>query len=481
MARPHSSIQTVRLVIHWVMVCCLAFARSYAEDGIEQSVRLSPVVEMAKPTAGLLNWSTEIGDSAGPVQVGRSLVFVGTNASRSRGPDQGLMEVLNLADGTRVGNVEHHRLPHRENDLPGQAIRSRAVVTDDGHAYYVSNRGELVSLNISDTKDLKSRWQFDMIGELGVHKRDASDIGNPVCSPAVFEDSIFSMTGHSRAIGPSGLPSLTREAPSMVALHRISGKVEWTGTIPTENVLIGQWGSPLVTSTMGQTTVIFPGGDGSLYGFAAKTGKLLWSIDCNSDNRTPWTSTARGSRCFFDSKPIVMNGILYIGMSQGTEGAPTVAPPVVAVDLHSLSGADQPAVLWRYEDPKLGAVCGELSAASPHIWGVTQTGALIMLDGSTGQQIARFKFGTSGALFSSPVILEKHILVNSDEELLVLSRETPLRCLFRYRFLETLENSPHVSGSKVLVTTRGHVWCLDLKSLLTGPLAPESPLAAIER
>ncbi len=40
----------------------------------------------------------------------------------------------------------------------------------------------------------------------------------------------------------------------------------------------GQWTSPAYATVNGKGQVIFPGGDGWLYGFEAKKGELLWKF-----------------------------------------------------------------------------------------------------------------------------------------------------------------------------------------------------------
>ena len=75
------------------------------------------------------------------------------------------------------------------------------------------------------------------------------------------------------------------DAPSFICLRKKTGEVLWTDNSPGLNILHGQWSSPAYGVLGGVPQVIFGGGDGWLYGFAAEgengKSKLLWKFDCN--------------------------------------------------------------------------------------------------------------------------------------------------------------------------------------------------------
>ena len=75
-------------------------------------------------------------------------------------------------------------------------------------------------------------------------------------------------------------------APSFIALDKLSGKLIWADNSPGNNILDGQWSSPAAAVLGGVPQAIFPGGDGWVYSFRAAAGvggkpELLWKFDTN--------------------------------------------------------------------------------------------------------------------------------------------------------------------------------------------------------
>lgn len=482
-------------VILSIGLMALDVSRLKAEDdSLDVSVLNAPVVNMGQPPRGLVQWSAAIGTSAGPMTVNSGRVFVGTTPSRQSGlvVDHGIMACFQDRDGRLLWQVGHDRLPSRVHDMPTQAIKSQAAVDGD-RAYYVSNRGELVCLQLPiripqdappegeplPNEDIRPLWTLDMVTELGVLKRDAGDIGNPTCSPLVGDKLVYCLTGHGSTFGNEHLFETTPvpPAPSFVAVDKLTGALVWSSAAPGDGIPYGQWASPVAIQVKGITQVIFPGGDGVLYGFHPLTGKLEWSLDCNSPTRTPWTLRSRGTRCLFVSRPTVVDGILYAALGQDLETPVDFAAPVVAVDLRPIGRREQPTLLWTHEDSKLGQMLGEVRFAENRLYGVSCSGKLVVLNAKTGEELWRTRIGESSAMFGAPCLTDKYILVNTDSELQVFTLSDRPRCLARYFFSKTVENSPVVREGTVYVTTRGHVWALKLEAVLAGPVRPEAPEA----
>jgi outer membrane protein assembly factor BamB len=69
----------------------------------------------------------------------------------------------------------------------------------------------------------------------------------------------------------------------------------------------------------GTMQVIFPAGDGWLYGLDAKTGSFIWKFDCNPKDAKPYKPGGRGEACFFLGSPVVYDNKVYIGLGQEPE------------------------------------------------------------------------------------------------------------------------------------------------------------------
>ena len=127
------------------------------------------------------------------------------------------------------------------------------------------------------TGKAKFLWTLDMIKELKVYPGGLAG-SLSICSPLVVDDLVFIVTGNGvNTEGEVPAPN----APSFIAVDKKTGKVVWKDNSPGKKIMDGQWSNPAAAKVNGQWQVIFPGGDGWLYSFEAKTGKLIWKFDCN--------------------------------------------------------------------------------------------------------------------------------------------------------------------------------------------------------
>ncbi len=444
------------------------------EDSLELSVVQAPIVNVTKRQKRVLLWSAEIGSSAGPITVNSGMVFVGTNNSRDSGSDVDRAQLMCFQDidGLLIWENKHDRLPSRVHDLPTQAIKSQVTV-DGNKAFYISNRGELVCLSldvergfpiggVAERPQAKTDWTLDMVSQLGVFKRDAGDIGNPISSPLVMDQMVYCLTGQGSMSGyeylSKGQPILT--APSFLAVNKRTGVEAWSSAVLGDGLMIGQWATPVAVQVKGVTQVIFPGGDGVLYGFHPLTGKREWSLDCNSPARSQWSSGKRGTRCFFKSRPTVVKNILYAALGQDLETPANFAAPVVAVDLSPIGEFDAPSLLWSFENENVGQISGEVRFEDDRVYSVSQSGKLVVLNAKTGELLWLNRIGESSAMLGAPCLQNQRILVNTDSELLVFTMTDRPQCVVRYRFPERIENSPVFHNGIVYVTTCGHLWAL---------------------
>src|SRR5262249_27055433 len=211
------------------------------------------------------------------------------NADGEREPiDRGILMCFDEKTGKFLWQAVHDKLPSGQvNDWPQDGICSTPTV-DGGRGYYVSNRGEVVCAdvdgvangnqgfqgeNYTDPTDADILWSFDMPKELGVfvHARSAS-------SPLIVGDTLFVVTGNGVDEDHVTIPS--PQAPSFIALDKMTGKLLWKDSSPGKNIMHGQSSSPAYAAEP-VPQVIFPGGDGWLRAFDPKTGALLWKFDGN--------------------------------------------------------------------------------------------------------------------------------------------------------------------------------------------------------
>lgn len=288
-----------------------------------------------------IKWVAKLGSRAygGPVVLGGK-VYVGTNNEYPRNPrdtllrkdgkreplDKGILMCFEEATGKFLWQHVSDKLPSGQvNDWPREGVCSTPAV--EGHrVYYVSNRCDVVCLDANgltdgnqgatdeqykDPTDADIIWRYDMMKELNVFPHNLA-----ACSPLIVGDRIFIVTGNGVDEGHINIPA--PEAPSFICLDKNSGKLLWQSSLPGKNIMHGQWSNPTYAEVKGMPQVLFPGGDGWMYGLEPATGKLIWKFDCNPKN-SKYELGGRGTRSDFIATPVVHDGLVYIGTGQDPE------------------------------------------------------------------------------------------------------------------------------------------------------------------
>jgi outer membrane protein assembly factor BamB len=343
--------------------------KSAAEVAEEQEERTPQLHWMSAPRGrNALLWRVE-NDQLGSFTVAGDKVLVGGRLDKG---NQGVLMCLSAETGQTRWRITHDKLPLRRNDMVG-CITSTPFVDGD-RVYYVSNRGELCCVGLSDGHSV---WSIDMPKDLGIFKRDPGDIAQQAPSPIVVDDMVYCVTGHGPDYDFAAEKNIvTRpDAPSFIAVDKRTGKLIWSSNAPGKNIAVGQWSTPTWFSLDGASQVLFPGGDGLLYSFEPKTGKLLWKLDC-SDPRPE-----ENPREFITAPPLV-------------NGDMAIVSPGYNIDMsggsHRLVGIDlrTHAIRWTFTVPrfKFGGTFGPMAAANGIVY--TAGGDVVVaLDIKTGKPV----------------------------------------------------------------------------------------------
>src|SRR5207244_1846868 len=176
--------------------------------------------------------------------------------------DKGIGRAYDEKTGKLLWQATHDKLPTGQvNDWPEQGICSSACVVGN-RAYYVSNRCELVCVDLEGLKEGKNIgpftdekykepgdadfvWILDMIDELGVFPHNLA-----TSSPLVVGELVYLLTSNGVDEGHLNLPA--PEAPVFIAVNKDTGKVVWHHNDPGKNTLHGQWSSPAYGVVAGQ-------------------------------------------------------------------------------------------------------------------------------------------------------------------------------------------------------------------------------------
>ncbi len=401
-----------------------------------------------------VKWQAVLGGSAfGGPSVAGGRIFVGTNNGKPRDPaidgDKGVMMCFNEADGAFLWQIVHDKIG-TDIDAAGVGIASTPAVDGD-RLYYVSNRCELVCADVAGDPAAKGKgkivWSLDMIKDLKVHPGGLEG-GLANCSPLVLDDLVYVVTSNGVDMNSGKVAS--PDAPSFLAVHKESGKVAWQSNLPGANIMDGQWSNPAAAEVNGVKEVIFPGGDGWLYGFEAKTGELLWKFDCNPKKSVFKPASGEGTRNYLVATPVVADGKVYIGVGREPDAGPGVGhlwciditkkPANKDKDLSPVGDNFDPkaavnkdsGLVWHFggvfaskpaDAPRDYAFGRTVSTCSVHdglVYAADLDGFMYCFDAKTGQLYWQHDLG--GATWSSPYYVDGKVFMGVDDaDLLVFA------------------------------------------------------------
>ncbi len=410
-----------------------------------------------------MKWVAKLGSRAygGPVISG-GRIYVGTNNENPRNQrdtllrkdgkreplDKGNLMCFDEATGNFLWQHVCDKLPSGQvHDWPREGVCSTPAVEGD-RVYYVSNRCEVVCLDAhgfvdgnqgvtdeqyKESTDADVIWRFDMMKDLNVFPHNMA-----ACSPLIVGDRLFIVTGNGVDEGHINIPS--PEAPSFLCLDKKTGMVLWQSSLPGKNIMHGQWSNATYADVKGVPQVIFPGGDGWLYGLEPATGKVIWKFDCNPKN-SKYELGGRGTRSDFIATPVVHDGLIYIGTGQDPEHFTGVGhlwciDPSKAgagnVDLSPVNDNFDPAALvnaksglvWHYGGPAknpmeegrdfyFGRTMSTVSVHDGLVYAAELDGFMHCLDARTGKLY--WKFDTKSAIWGSTYLVGGKIYLATEE------------------------------------------------------------------
>ena len=443
---------------------------------LAQLLVIAPLGATELPMTLTVEWSTPIGWTAGPPVVAGDRVLVGTDNRNPRDPkllgDHGVMMVFRFANGAFLGQLSHARLDHRSNDL-NASIMSRPHVVKNC-VYYNNNRGQLVCVDLTafDAKPEREKivWSLDFLRDLNVYKRDASDIRNPLPSPIVAGERVFTLTGNGSTFGiardtlPMNTSFVPRpNAPSFVAVNRATGETVWSSAAPGKDIQYGQWASPALAKVCDTDQVLFPGGDGRLYGFEAKSGKLVWQVDCNPPSATRWDGGRLGTRVSFVAAPVVRKGMAYIGTAIDLERT-DVPRPILAIDITRKGDATREAIRWRFHDADFGGTFGQVALGERTLYALGGSGELVCLNLADGKPLWRQALGGDARHFAAPIVVDGRVFVAAGRKLFVFKDAPACALLAEHRFKEVVTATPAVHANALLIATKGTLHKMSMSS-----------------
>ncbi|HET9265014.1 MAG TPA: PQQ-binding-like beta-propeller repeat protein, partial [Vicinamibacterales bacterium] len=403
----------------------------------------NPPLDWDTTTGRNIVWSVELGyDTFGrPVVVGDT-VYVGTNNDRPMNPayqeESGVLMAFRATDGQFLWQDVAPRVERGLREFPLPSTTSAPYV-EGNRLYYVTAECQLRCLDTQSFRngensgrhleeDLKDNaaadivWELDMCARLGVFPHEATNSEVlPVGELLMVSTSNGRNEGHTRVPSP--------RAPSLIAVDKHSGEVVWRAVGPSEQVLHGQWSSPVAANVNGRMQVLFGGGDGWLRGYDAASGHEVWRFDGNPKDARWLPRPGVLSRSSIIASPVFADGRVFVAMGQspGHGNGPSL---IHAISPNGQGDVTRSRLLWTSR--AVGRVVGTPIAKDGLLYVGDLGGTIHCLDAATGAHV--WKHETHEAIWGSLLLAGDRLYVGNVE-----GSMTVLRAGRRKELLATIE------------------------------------------
>ncbi|MCP3978838.1 MAG: PQQ-like beta-propeller repeat protein [bacterium] len=453
------------------LCCTAAAAAGVAQYGNTPSKNMvsdeTGLPEKWDPKTGLnILWTADLGSQSysGPVVLdGR--VYVGTNNQQEYNPklkgDRGNVMAFDITNGKLLWQSAHAKLgAGRVNDWPLQGVCSTPAI-EGNRVYYLSNRGEVICAdaegfrdgeNDGPYKDEKEKgeidediiWKFDTINEL-----DAFPHNLAASSPLLVGNQVFLITGQGVDEGHINVPS--PEGPSFVAFNKKTGDLMWESALPGDAILHGSWSNPSYIEVKGKGQVVFPGGDGWLYSFDPKTGKLIWKFDLNPKG-SKWELGGRGTKNNVISTAVAYDGKLFIGVGQDPEHGEGPGN-LWAIDASMTGDVTEKAVVWHRGGEDFHRTMSTAAIKDGLMYIADLSGFVYCLDVKTGQEY--WKYDTFAAIWGSTFVADDKVYIgDEDGDIAVLAHGKKMKLLHEVNMGASAYTTPVAHDGVLYLVTR---------------------------
>ena len=435
----------------------------FGHDHTRNMVNLTDKNIPAEPTPNgpTQLWKADLGSRSygGPIVAGGK-VLVGTNNEVPRNKrdtskdaagdvspiDRGVVMCFDAKTGKFEWQAVHDKLESGQvNDWPREGVCATPTV-EGNRVYYVSNRCSVVCVDLNgfadgnqgfqgekykDPTDADVIWEYDLMRKAGVFPHNMS-----AGCPLIVGDLLYTVTGNGVDEGHINIPA--PDAPSFVCLNKTTGELVWRNNLPGRNIMHGQWSNPVYAELGGKKQVIFPAGDGWIYGLTPDAGDLIWKFDGNPKG-TKYDLGGTGTKSDFVGTPVLYDNKLYIGTGQDPEHFsgvahfwcidPAKAKPGV-LDLTPKNNNFDPAapenkdsgLVWHYGDPDtrkfalrdfaFGRTMSTASVVDGVVYIGEVNGVVHCLDARTGKKF--WQYDTKAALWGSTYVVDGKVFLATE-------------------------------------------------------------------
>ena len=447
------------------------------------------VVDMK--TTQNVKWVAKLGSQAyGNVTIGEGKVLVGTNNESIRDPkkqgDRGVVICLDEKTGAFDWQLVIPKLgAGKVSDWEYIGVCSSPAI-ENGRAYVVTNRCEVVCLDLSGFKngndgpyteeelyvrpkgsldslnlklDADIIWRYDMRDELGVFPHNVTS-----SSALIVEDRLFVATSNGVDWSHTNIPSPL--SPSWIALDKNTGElIGEDGSGASEHALHAAWSSLTYGKIDGQELLFWGGTDGFLYAYPNKTEQdeegfdlflPLWKVDCNEPayrkdkegRKIPYATPPGPSELI--ATPVLYQGKIYGSIGQDPEHGD-------GVGRLSCINAKTGEVIWKNTD--IGRTISTPSIADGLIYQAEYAGILHCLDAETGE--VYWTYDSYSRIWGSTLLVDGKVLLgNEDGDLLIFDHGKEKPEPKTINLGAPIYSSPVVANQTLYVATQTHLYAI---------------------
>jgi outer membrane protein assembly factor BamB len=268
-------------------------------------------------------------------------------------------------------------------------------------------------------------------------------------SPLVWGDLVFVETSNGRDESDEKIPS--PKAPSFIAVNKTTGKVVWQDNSPGESILHGQWSSPTLAPVGDTMQAIFPGGDGWLYSFNARTGERLWSFNLNPKEAV-WPKTKNDGI----ATPVFHDGKVFMSVGQDPQSGGGVGH-MYAIDPRKRGDITEVGRIWQYD--KIRRSISTAAVADGLVYISDFSGYLHCLDAASGAP--QWSFDMMAAVWGSPLVGDgKVYLGDEDGDFVVFHAGRTLKKLAEINMGDAVYSSPVAARGVLYILTRSALYAI---------------------
>ena len=413
-----------------------------------------------------VKWVAALGSQTyGNPVIANGVVLVGTNNEalydKQITGDKGNLLAFRESDGEFLWQAVSDKLAAgRVNDWPFQGICSSSLVEGE-IVYYVTNRSEVVALDLrgfhddendgpfkgekrTGKHDADILWVYDMMEELGNHPHNMSN-----SSPVTHGNLLYVSTSNGQDESHVNIPA--PNSPSIIAIDKTTGKLAWEDNSVGERILHGQWSTPAVGEIAGMVQVVSAQGDGWVRGYEATTGKKLWEFDTNPKDSV-WPKT----RNELISTPIIWDNKVYIANGQDPEHGEGVGH-LYAIDPTKRGDITESGRIWHFDKIRRSVSTGALKDGL--LYYADFSGFLHCVDAKTGASV--WVHDMLAAMWGSPMIVgDKIYLGDEDGDVVVMQASREKKLVAEMNLGSSVYSTPVPANGVLYIATRNQLFAL---------------------